>query len=442
MQNSPDGLRVKILLDLSALGATANPHQRGTVGIFRVVEHTARALAAANDVEAWFCARSNRLEARRHFEQHLTSGVPDGPRARFAEPRLPGGRPVAEALTRTEDFLSRRYPHAPWRWLAAGRVLWFGARTLLERGVEPAADAGLDIYHIPAGPPPAWTHRPGLRRFVTVYDLMPLVCPEFFPPVAARHMRAVLDRITPRDWVLCISESTRRDLLDRYPRCNPDRTLVVPLAAERFFHPETDLGRLAAVRARHGIPADIPYFLSVSTLEPRKNFETVIRAYARFVRDDPARPSQLVLAGGSVRADTHPIFAALAAENEEVRRRVIFTGFVADEDLAALYSGALAFLYLSFYEGFGLPPLEAMQSGVPVIAADNSSLPEVVGDAGILLPATSEDAVAAEMRSLYLDPARRQALAVLALARAREFSWERFAEGTLAAYRRALDTDP
>lgn len=411
------------------------------MGIFRVIEHTARALATAPGVEAWFSARHNRLASQRYFEAHLAAGAPGGVRPRFAGPDLPGGAAVAEAVTRVEDFFSRRYPHAPWKWLASGRALWFGARRLLD-GVEPAARAGLDLYHSPAVPFPRWTRRPGLRRVLTVYDLLPLSQPEFFPPVAARHQRAVLDRLTSRDWTLCISESTRRDLLARYPVCDPERSLVIPLAAEERFRPDADPARSAAVRERHGVPAGCPYFLGVSTLEPRKNFETVIRAYARFVREDPSRPSRLVLVGGAVRADTGPIFAALDAEGAEVRGRVVFAGYVADEDLASLYSGALAFLYLSFGEGFGLPVLEAMQCGVPAISADNTSLPEVVGDAGVLLAAGDEAGVAAQLSVLYRDPARRQALAARALARARRFSWESFARDTLAAYRRALDSPP
>ena len=428
---------MKVLFDLSVLGAAANAHQRGTVGIFRVIEHNARALATAPGAEVWFYARQNRLETRRYFEQRLAPAALPGSRARFAEPALPGGRLVAEAVTAADDFLSRRYPQPPWRWLASGRVLWAGVRRLLSR-VDPAAAAGLDIYHSPGAALPAWTARTGLRRFLTVYDLIPIIHPEYFPGGTARQLRATLGSITARDWVFCISESTRRDLLAHYPACHPDRTLVVPLAAEDFFHPETDPARLAAVRERHAIPADTPYFLSVSTLEPRKNFESVIRAYARFVRADPARPSRLVLVGGKVRTDTHPIFAALAAEDADVRCRVHFTGFVADEDLAALYSGALAFVYLSFYEGFGLPPLEAMQCGVPVIVSDTSSLPEVVGDGGTLLAPTDLEGVCAQMLALSRDGDLRRRQSERALVRAREFSWERFAAQTLAAYHQAL----
>ncbi len=431
---------MKILFDLSILGAAANPHQRGTQGIFRVAEHTARALTAAADVEPWFHARQNRLEARRYFEKNLLPSARRG--AHFAEPALPGGRPVADAVTAADDFLARHYPHPPWRWLASGRILWAGVRPLL-RGVEPAATAGLDIYHSPIGGFPAWTaRRPGLRRFLTVHDLAPINRPDFFSAATVRHFRAIMGSITARDWSLCVSEATRRDLLALYPACDPARTLVVPEGAEAFFRPERDPTRSAALGVRYGLPDGCPYFLSVSTLEPRKNFETVIRAYARFVRDDPARPSRLVLVGGKVRADTHPIFAALDAEGENIRQRVIFTGFVPDADLAALYSGALAFVYLSFYEGFGLPPLEAMQCGLPTIVSNVSSLPEVVGDAGVQLAPTDDTGVAAEMRSLYLDPARRRELSARSIVRARAFSWDRFAEETLAAYRLALATEP
>lgn len=427
---------MKVLLDISTLGAAENPHQRGTMGIFRVIEHNARALLAAPEIEPWFYAPRNRAASKRYFAQHLApTGHPVTPR--FAEPALPG-RSLAGVVTAAEHFLAAHYVDRPWRWMATGRVLWAGARSLLG-GVEPAASAGLDIFHVPGGTLPRWTRRlPGVHRFMTVYDLIPLVRPEFFPDKTRRWLRATLNSLSPDDWVLCISEWTRRDLLELCPACDPARVLVTPLAAEPFFRPENDPGKIDAVRRRYGIPPDTPYFLSVSTLEPRKNFESLIRAYAAFVRDDAARPSRLVLVGGRVRTDTHPIFEALASEDEAIRQRIIFTGYVADPDLAALYSGALAFVYLSFYEGFGLPPLEAMQCGVPVIVSNASSLPEVVGDAGVLLAPADVDGVAAEMRALYLDPARRQILAERALVRAKEFSWERFAADTLAAYHLAL----
>ena len=236
---------------------------------------------------------------------------------------------------------------------------------------------------------------------MTIYDLIPIIHPEYFPGGTARQLRATLGSITSRDWVFCISESTRRDLLAHYPACDPARTLVIPLAAEDFFHPEADPARLAAIRERYTIPADTPYFLSVSTLEPRKNFESVIRAYARFVRADPARPSRLVLVGGKVRTDTHPIFAALEAEG----RRTSAAGCSSPASWRTrtwprFTPGRWPLSTCPFTKGFGLPPLEAMQCGVPVIVSNTSSLPEVVGDGGTLLAPTDLEGVCAHMHAL------------------------------------------
>ena len=431
---------LKVLCDISPLGAAANPHQRGTVGIFRVIEHLAHALLHTPECEPWFYARQNRGASQSYFEANLAGPRPNGaPSAQFAAPALPGSL-LPRAVTTAEKFFSEQYVHPPWRWFASGRILWAGTRTMLG-GVEEAAVSGLDIYHSPAGPLPAWTRSRSRRRpqrFLTAYDLMPLVRPEYFPTKAAHWQRAIFGSLTPEDWVLCISESTRRDLLEFYPACDPARVLVTPLAAEACFHPERDPATLLGVRKRYGIPADEPYFLSVSTLEPRKNFEGIIRAFTAFVRDDPSRLAQLVLVGGRVREDTEGITAALVESGAEVRARIIFTGYVADADLAALYSDAVAFLYLSFYEGFGLPPLEAMQCGTPVIVSNTSSLPEVVGGGGVLLAPTDTEGVASEMRSLCQDSTRRRQQSERALARASQFSWTRFEAENMAAYRRAL----
>ncbi len=429
---------IKALLDISSLGAAANPHQRGTIGIFRVVEHTARAMVESAACLPVFYAQQNHAAAQSFFQDRIAS-LPGGGRARFAKPALPSTG-LTRGVIGAEKFLSERYVHPPWRWLASGRSLWAATRWLL-RDVKRETAAALDIYHMPIGEFPEWTRRfRKLRRLITIYDLIPLSHPEFYPPHVARHLRRTLSKITPRDWALCISESTRRDLLERCSHCNPERTLVIPLAAEGFFHPETDESRIVAVRNRYGIPIDAPYFLSVSTLEPRKNFETVIEAFAALLREHPALPARLVLVGNAG-WKTGPIYQTLA-KLPAVKDKVIFTGYVDDGDLAALYSGATAFIYLSFYEGFGLPPLEAMQCGTPAIVSDTSSLPEVVGSAGPLVAPTDVRGVSEKMHALLFDTAWRQKLSTLAVERANRFSWSLFAEATMAAYRRALAEDP
>jgi len=174
----------------------------------------------------------------------------------------------------------------------------------------------------------------------------------------------------------------------------------------------------------------------VGTLEPRKNVVHLIRSFAELVRAERIPDLHLVLTGGQG-WDYEPIFAE-AERLREVRDRIHFTGYADDVDLAPLYSGALAFVYPSLYEGFGLPVLEAMQCGTPVITSSTSSLPEVVGDAGLLVDPQDGAALCQAMLALYEDADRRAELSSRAVARAGRFSWERCAHETVAAYRQAI----
>lgn len=425
-----------VLLDISVLGAVTNESRRGkgVTGIFRVVEQLTDGLARSpQECVLTVCAAQHQAHAREHFGRGLRPlGV------RFARPRLPTlARPLEPVLLGAEKFCAEYFVrHNGRHFPGVGRGAWAACRWLL-REVDPADARAADIYHGTGASIPAWVRRyPNLRAFGTVYDLIPLRHPEFFLPQPIRHARWQAASFTPEDWALCISESTRRDLL-AHSHCDPARALVVPLAADGRFHPVGDPAVLAAARARYNIPAEAPYFLSVCTLEPRKNLDAVIRAFVAAVRARHVGPETRLVLVGDLGWMTEKILAAHAASGE-ARERIVFTGFVADEDLAALYAGARAFLYLSLYEGFGLPPLEAMACGVPVVTSDNSSLPEVVGDAGIMLDARDGDGLAETLGRLDADADLRTGLAARSLARAAGFSWTRFIDATLAAYRLAL----
>jgi glycosyltransferase involved in cell wall biosynthesis len=192
---------------------------------------------------------------------------------------------------------------------------------------------------------------------------------------------------------------------------------------------------MEAVRIKYHLPPE-PFFLSVCTLEPRKNLVHVIQAFGRLIEQEKISGLNLVLVGAKG-WQYDQIFAESGATNV-LKRRVIFTGYVPDEDLAPLYTEALAFLYLSLYEGFGLPVLEAMQCGIPVVTSDNSSLPEVAGDAGILLDARDQDALCAAMLSLYGNAELRDELRCKSLRNAARFSWQQCAQATLRGYDQAL----
>ena len=210
---------------------------------------------------------------------------------------------------------------------------------------------------------------------------------------------------------------------------------VTHLAAAEHFRPDLREDQWPSLKRKYNLP-DEPYALTLSTLEPRKNIAQVIRCYAQLVAEGQVEDMRLVMVGtrGWKMESAFKELEKLGS----LAQRVIVTGFVPDEDLAPIYSHALMFVYPSLLEGFGLPPLEAMQCGVPVIASNTSSLPEVVGDAGIMVSPTDSDALCQAMASLFRDREERARWAKRALDRAATFSWARCAAETVAAYRSAL----
>jgi glycosyltransferase involved in cell wall biosynthesis len=244
---------------------------------------------------------------------------------------------------------------------------------------------------------------------VIVYDLVPFIAGAQGQKRAARIEKATIDIGVRRAQALvCISAATRRDLVQRVPSSAP-RSLVIPLAAAaQFASPGT---RPSGIER--------PYVLAAGTLEPRKNLERLLDAWAQLcpaLRDE----HELVLVG--------PV--GWEADAIRVRARgsgVRLTGYVPDEQLAALYHGCELFCYPSLYEGFGLPVLEAMRAGAPVITSNVSSLPEVAGDAAVLVDPLSVDAIEAALARLLADPDERGRLRAAGRARAALFSWERTA---------------
>jgi glycosyltransferase involved in cell wall biosynthesis len=276
--------------------------------------------------------------------------------------------------------------------------------------------------------------------FATIYDLIPIILSHLFKEkndADYQRMLLSLQSLRPDDYILCISHATRDDLLN-HVKLDPARVFVTHLAANpQMFYPCYDQAQMTNVRKKYGIP-NAPYILGVSTLEPRKNLDLVIRSFAHVVQQEKLQDINLVLVGPKG-WEYNKIFEEVANFGI-AKERIIITGYVADEDLAPLYSGALVFVYPSLYEGFGLPPLEAMQCGVPVITSNNSSLPEVVGDAGIMLDPKDETGVCQNILKLYYSQSLRQEMSAKSLQQARKFTWERCTQETIAAYKIALSS--
>ncbi len=270
------------------------------------------------------------------------------------------------------------------------------------------------------------------RTVVTVHDLSFLVLPE----VADPGNRAYLTRAVPRavrraTCVVAVSQATRCDVITRLG-VPPGRVVAVPNGVDARFRPgDAKIAAAdAAAAARLGLPAR--FLLHVGTLEPRKNLVRLIAAYARLVADRGDAGHDLVLAGRRGWMDG-AIFAAAAAAG--LRDRIRFLDYVPDRDLPALYRRATALVYPSLYEGFGLPVLEAMACGTPVVVSRTPALVELVADAGVTVPPTDEAALAAAMARIVAEPDLRAALRAAGPARAGGYTWAAAARRMAAVYR-------
>ncbi len=263
---------------------------------------------------------------------------------------------------------------------------------------------------------------------VTIHDLAFLRVPEHFRPAKRRYL-AALTRWSVRRaaHVLTVSEWTRQEVIALLGVA-PSKVTAVPNGRDPALQPP-DPAAVAAFRARAGLPDQ--FLLYVGTLEPRKNLLALIHAYAA-VREEIKMP--LVLAGGKGWL-YEPIFDLVSELG--LADWVRFPGFVAPADLPLWYGAATAFVYLSVYEGFGLPPLEAMQFGTPVLTASTTSLPEVVGDAALTVDPHSVPAISAALQRLASDATLRADLRRRGLARAQQFSWDAAAAATLRVLRAA-----
>ena len=256
----------------------------------------------------------------------------------------------------------------------------------------------------------------GVPTLLTVHDLSFVRTPETATPGLRAYLNAAVPRSVRRaDLILADSEATRSDLIKVY-QTPPDKIRVLYSGVERRFQPVHDEKTLAALRENYQLGSG-PFVLSVGTIQPRKNYERLVEAFRRL--DKPN--IKLVIAGGKGwLAD--PLYRMV--DQLGMKERVQFIGFVADDDLPALYSAAHVFAFPSLYEGFGLPALEAMACGTPVLTSNVSSLPEVVGEAALSVDPIDVDAISEGLFKLVEDSGLRKKLIQQGIERAKRFSWD------------------
>jgi glycosyltransferase involved in cell wall biosynthesis len=349
------------------------------------------------------------------------------------------GEAAASLLYRFEECVSRSQRRKTQR---VRQRLWSLATAVLRRIVRARVKFGfsrteVDLFHATFRSPPNWLD-PSLPRVATVHDVIPLRRPEECGPDVTEMLRSLLVALDPaRDVVVAVSKFTKDDFCDLWG-FPPDRVVVAHLSAGACFRPVQDRELLSGVRAQWGLQ-NHPFLLSVSNPQPRKNIPLLVRSFFSAAARLPSWTGRLVLvgnpkAGWGVEAINREI-----AKRPEFADRIISARGVSDHDLACLYSGCEAFVFPSTYEGFGLPVLEALQCGAPVICSNRSSLPEVAGDAAILVDPNDETALHEAIVDLATNPDRREELRTFGIRQAGKFSWESSAECVARAYMMALN---
>lgn len=304
------------------------------------------------------------------------------------------------------------------------RVLW-------EQLVQPWATfrERLDLLHAPVYVGPLLAPCPVV---VTIHDLSFYLYPELFRPRNRIYLQTFARRTAERSaGIIAVSGSTRSDIV-RILGVPGRKVTVIPNGVGEEMRPIDDREQVEALRRRYSLAEHLILFLG--TLEPRKNIATLLEAYA-VLRRKQGFVHRLVVAGGKgwYYEEIYAMVERLGLEGE-----VIFPGYIPQSELALWYNAADLFVYPSLYEGFGIPPLEAMACGTPVIVSNTSSLPEVVGDAGVIVAPCDAQALAEAMLSVVSDRVHHRALRDAGLSRAGAFSWRNTAAKTAGFYRQLL----
>lgn len=234
-----------------------------------------------------------------------------------------------------------------------------------------------------------------MKKIIIIHDLIQVLHPEWVQEQVHKDYSRFLKKLTPNTIALCNSEYTKKDLLEYKTKINPKNVSTIPLGTDKKYHPDYPLNDIEQAKIKYGI-GNKKYFLSVSSLNPRKNFKNTVLSFIDFIEKNKIKDTVLALVGPKGWGN---IFEGV--DLEKYKEQIIFTGYVDEADLPLLYCGAIGSVFLSLYEGFGLPPLESIYCNVPPIASNLTSIPEVVGKAGILLNPMDLTALSNAYKQLY-----------------------------------------
>ena len=304
-----------------------------------------------------------------------------------------------------------------------------------ENKIIKGATKDIDIYHnLYNYFPDEIKKSKTIKKCITVMDIIPAVRPDLVTNSKKSPFQKQIQQfkeLTNEEIIFTISEYSKYDLCNFNKKINPSNVHVTYLAADEKFKP-AEKEEIQAVRAKYKIPVAGQYIFSTLTSDPKKNMPFVIKGFEELIRSDNIDDLYLVLSG-NIRIANMDVINDL---DSDIRSRVILTGYVEDEDVSVLHSGSLCFCFPSLYEGFGIPVLEAMQCGTPVITSNVSSLPEIAGDAAILIDPLDRDALVQAMLNLYKDSNLRKVLSNKGLEQAKKFSWDFCTDKMVEVYKK------
>lgn len=433
--------KIKLILNITVLGDSV-VNQVSRTGIFRVIENTLFEMAVSEEMDIllfpgkmkyWECLKYYQMHAQLHrFKLYSPKyNIIDVIFGKYLEK-------ISLLIKNCKIRLLRLILKSIRKLLRLSFWIYERISSIWEYQRQKLLFREYDIFHSVFYPIPEIVRKiKSIKRFTTIFDVIPLLYPNYFVNGNKHPINQIVSRLASNDYIFCISKATKDDLCVYNTKINPSNTNVTYLAASDIFHVEKDEYKINTMKQKYGIPWNCKYVLSLSTLEPRKNINLTIKSFIQVISGNDVDDLCLVLAG-AVGWEYESVMNDLD-KSSRYRNRIILTGYIEDGDLAALFSSAMVFVYPSFYEGFGLPPLEAMQCGTPVITSNTSSLPEVVGNAGIMIDPNDQDGLCENILQLYHDPRLRNELSGKSLQRAKEFSWEKCADAMITAYRKAIN---
>ena len=325
--------------------------------------------------------------------------------------------------SKQDVFKSERAQFRPHKWQPQLLKTYF----LLLRLLNLSADSftkEADIVHSTDFVLPVSKSKPSI---ITIHDLAFRHFPTFYTWKNRTYMNSMAKFSAKRaDKIIAVSQATKNDII-HFLNVDEKKIIIIPEGVDELFKPSSEQ-KIKTVKKEYGLPDE--YIVTLGTLQPRKNLEALIDAFAR-LRKDKAIPHKLVVVGEEG-WNNERLLTKL--DRLDIAEDIVITGFIEDNQLPSLYSGATALVYPSLYEGFGLPVLEAMACGVPVACSNTSSLPEVAGEAALLFDPTDVDQIYSSMQELLSDDRLRNNLSEAGIKRARHFTWEKTAKQTLSLY--------